>query len=540
MNSVVILQARTNSSRLPAKVLLPIGGKPMVVLAAKRAANTGKRVIVITSTEPSDDGLVETLKVSGLDYFRGNLNNTLERFVKSLIGVEDGALVFRLTADNVFPDGKLLDEIEHDFINRRLDYLSCNGESSGLPYGTSVEITYARHLRDAIANAESQQDLEHVTPYIIRKFGITYFEKYKSLGKGLYRSTVDTIEDYLSIQKVFSEVDDPVSSDLFLLISNLETNSKLLTSCNLKKLVVGGAQLGLSYGINNTGGKPSEGESRRLLQTAINNSVSFIDTASAYGSSEKVIGNSLSQGWQSRVQIITKLSPLSDCPEDANQFVVNAFVDSSIYQSCRSLNRSSLDVLMLHRARHVREWRGYVWDRLKVLQSDGVIDRLGVSVESPSELDRILDEPRISFIQMPYNIFDWRWIASIEKLQKIKQERNIYVHVRSTLLQGLLTTTNHKHWERANVQNSQLILGWLETAVKMYQRLNVIDLCLAYVRSQEWVDGVVVGMEAEKQLVNNIKYFNQPLLNNEDLGQISSGRPMLLEKTLNPSLWKSS
>jgi Spore coat polysaccharide biosynthesis protein F, CMP-KDO synthetase homolog len=540
MNSIVILQARTNSSRLPAKVLLPIGGIPIVVLAAKRAANTGKTVIVATSTESSDDGLVNILKANGLAFFRGDLNNTLKRFVDALVEMKDQTIVFRLTADNIFPDGKLLDEIEQDFINRGLDYLCCNGENSGLPYGTSVEVTYTKHLRNALDNTHIPHDLEHVTPYIIRKFGLTYFEKYQTLKKGLYRSTIDTFEDYLNIQKVFSNVENPILVDLHLLIEELAKSNKLLTSCSLQRLVIGGAQLGLNYGINNTRGQPSEKESSELLQTAIHNNILYIDTANAYGNSEQVIGNSLSKGWQSCVKVITKLSPLTDCPTDANQLVINAFVDASIYQSCRNLNRSFLDVLMLHRAGHLDEWHGFVWHRLQMLQNEGLIENLGVSVQSPAELDRVLDEPKVRFIQMPYNILDWRWDSCIEKLKRIKSERDVSVHIRSTLLQGLLITKTHEHWRKANVKNSQSVVDWLENITIKYNRLNVIDLCLAYIRTQNWVDGVVVGMETKEQLIENIKYFNEPLLNNDELNQIINSRPFLSEKTLNPSLWQKS
>jgi len=540
MNSIVILQARTNSSRLPAKVLLPIGGIPIVVLAAKRAANTGKKVIVATSTESSDDGLVNILKTNGLAFFRGSLNNTLKRIVDALVEMKDQTIVFRLTADNIFPDGTLLDEIEQDFINRGLDYLCCNGEKSGLPYGTSVEVTYAKHLRSALNNTHIPHDLEHVTPYIIRKFGLTYFEKHQALEKGLYRSTIDTFEDYLNIQKIFSNVENPIFIDLHFLIKELIKNNKLLTSCNLQKLVIGGAQLGLNYGINNTSGQPSKKEISELLQTAIHNNILYVDTANAYGNSEQVIGSSLSNGWQSRVKFITKLSPLTDCPTDANQTVINAFVDASIYQSCRNLNRSLLDVLMLHRARHLDEWHGFVWHRLQVLQNEGLIESLGVSVQSPTELDRVLDEPKIRFIQMPYNILDWRWESSIEKLKRIKSEREIFVHIRSTLLQGLLITKTHEHWWKANVENSQSVIDWLKKITIKHNRLNVIDLCLAYIRTQDWVDGVVVGMEAKEQLIENIKYFNEPLLNNDELNQITNNRLFLSEKTLNPSLWKKN
>ena len=70
MNAILLLQARTNSSRLPAKVFLPIGGLPLVVLSARRAANTGHHVVVITSSEPSDDALCEVLKKWNINFFR--------------------------------------------------------------------------------------------------------------------------------------------------------------------------------------------------------------------------------------------------------------------------------------------------------------------------------------------------------------------------------------------------------------------------------------------------------------------------------------
>jgi spore coat polysaccharide biosynthesis protein SpsF (cytidylyltransferase family) len=114
--ALVIIQARTNSSRLPGKVLLPIAGLPLVVLAARRAANAGANVIVATSDEPSDDVLAKVLADAGIQCFRGSLENTLDRMVGALAGYDDDILVFRLTADNVFPDGTLLKEMEEDFL----------------------------------------------------------------------------------------------------------------------------------------------------------------------------------------------------------------------------------------------------------------------------------------------------------------------------------------------------------------------------------------------------------------------------------------
>jgi NAD(P)-dependent dehydrogenase (short-subunit alcohol dehydrogenase family)/spore coat polysaccharide biosynthesis protein SpsF (cytidylyltransferase family) len=222
LKGIAVLQARTNSARLPGKVLLPINGLPLVVLAAKRAASTGRDVVVATSTAAGDDALAMHVERAGLRCFRGSLDDTLDRVVSALAGLDDKTPVFRLTADNVFPDGALLDEIERDFVARKLDYLACNGEPSGLPFGMSAELTRLGHLREAATSSTAPYDREHVTPYVIRKFGRAQFDKYKSLGKGSLRSTIDFLEDYVRVQKVFADVADAVRVPALELVERLD------------------------------------------------------------------------------------------------------------------------------------------------------------------------------------------------------------------------------------------------------------------------------------------------------------------------------
>jgi NAD(P)-dependent dehydrogenase (short-subunit alcohol dehydrogenase family)/spore coat polysaccharide biosynthesis protein SpsF (cytidylyltransferase family) len=222
LRGIAVLQARTNSSRLPGKVLLPINGLPVAVLAAKRAANTGRMVIVATSTASSDDGLASYVQSEGIRCFRGSLDDTLDRVVNALPEFDDRTVVFRLTADNVFPDGTLLDEMEKEFLEKNLDYLACNGEPSGLPFGVSAEVTRLGHLREAARESALAYDREHVTPYVIRKFGRRVFQNYKALNKGHLRSTIDFLDDYLRVQKVFSGVADSINVSAIELIDRLE------------------------------------------------------------------------------------------------------------------------------------------------------------------------------------------------------------------------------------------------------------------------------------------------------------------------------
>ena len=119
-DSIIVIQARTSSSRLPCKVILPIKGIPLAVLAAQRAANTNRKVIVATSEEKDDDLLIKELEKWDISYFRGSLNNVLGRIVEGLSSFDDDTVVFRLTADNVFPDGKLLDEMEIFFLKHNI------------------------------------------------------------------------------------------------------------------------------------------------------------------------------------------------------------------------------------------------------------------------------------------------------------------------------------------------------------------------------------------------------------------------------------
>ena len=539
MSSIIVLQARTSSSRLPAKVLLPIKGIPLVVLAAKRASNTRRSVIIATSNERSDDGLADLLESYSLNFFRGSLENTLERIVNALENLDDQTIVFRLTADNVFPDGFLLDELETEFLSKDIQYLCCNGEQSGLPYGMGVEVTRLCHLRGAAKNAISLYEQEHVTPYIIKKHGAIFFEKYKSLNKGHYRCTIDCLDDYINIQSIFSDVVDPVHESSFDLVKRLEHKRyQPFTQTPTIKLVYGASQLGADYGIANRTGQPNLLQSQDLLKTAIANGVIYLDTAHAYGQSESMIGESLKDGWLGRVKTITKLSPLQDCPADITNSILNAFIDSSIYKSCSALRVKKIDVLMLHRASHLYDWNGGVWQRLLEHKSSGLIDSLGASVQNPEELSKILQNTEIQYIQFPFNLLDWRWDSIVPEILTIKEKRKLTIHVRSAFLQGLLPSNEKDHWLRANVDHPAPIQNWLSNQVTICQRESIADLCLSYVNSLKWVDGIAVGMENMNQLIENINYFNHSLLNDSQMENIQSSRPQLNESTLNPALWK--
>ncbi len=302
--------------------------------------------------------------------------------------------------------------------------------------------------------------------------------------------------------------------------------------------MLGTAQLGSHYGIANKTGMPSFELSQELVKAAIANGVEYLDTARAYGDSEAVVGQALAGGWAGRITLITKLSPLTGQPLDAPGFAIRALVEASLYQSCSLLRCRRLDVVMLHRVSHLTEWDGIVWKSLEEFKREGLIGSLGASVQSPEELMQALAIPEITFIQLPFNLLDWRWDATLATVRKVRQERGVTIHVRGALLQGLLVSNAKSDWNRANESQPERVIGWLETQVGAFNRESRADLCLGYVRTLDWVDGVVVGMETLEQLQSNVRLFARPVMDQPDMESILNSRPRLGESTLNPALWK--
>ena len=82
MTTVAIVQARSSSSRLPGKVLLPIGAKPMILHQLQRLRRCRRldRLVLATSDDNSDDTLADVVSAAGFSVFRGDLQDVLERF----------------------------------------------------------------------------------------------------------------------------------------------------------------------------------------------------------------------------------------------------------------------------------------------------------------------------------------------------------------------------------------------------------------------------------------------------------------------------
>jgi spore coat polysaccharide biosynthesis protein SpsF len=309
-------------------------------------------------------------------------------------------------------------------------------------------------------------------------------------------------------------------------------------SNGVAKLVLGGAQFGLDYGITNQNGRVEDSEIRKILNLARSSGVCCIDTANAYGTSETALGKSLEKdGLAADFRVLTKTPPnlLSDfCHQESTSLRV----DEAIRSSLNNLRMDVLDGVLLHRAGQLTESGGSVWSSLVSLKERLIVNRVGVSVQTPAELELALSIEAVEVIQMPLNILDWRWDESIRQIEQVKQSRSLTIHIRSAFLQGMLLSEGAGLWQKANVEDASTVLAWLSGAMKAVSCGSKQQFCLQFVASQPWVDGVVVGVTSVAELEGNITALALPQFNQEALDYICESRPKFSESTLNPANWR--
>jgi spore coat polysaccharide biosynthesis protein SpsF (cytidylyltransferase family)/aryl-alcohol dehydrogenase-like predicted oxidoreductase len=541
----IVLQARTSSSRLAAKVLLPLAGLPLAILCARRLGSSGRTVILATSSERSDDMLALLAANAGVRVFRGSLTNVLDRFVQCVAGLNDDDLVVRATADNPLPNGRFVDVLLQKFHEERTDYLVASWPMDGLPYGLCAEVMTVAGLRRAAEIAEDPFDLEHVTPWLARQAaakGNIRMGRLLNIDYSHLRATIDSLDDYLAMASAFTAIEDPVGVDWSQLILKLPEGDRVSRRVpvwrrngeSVGRITLGTVQLGLNYGVANRSGKPGDVEAAAILAAAISAGVTHLDTARAYGDSESRIGRLLTPEGHATAKLITKLQSWDSIPDDAPKREIRNAVDASVYGSCRDLRREQLDVLMFHRVADMFRWHGAAVDRLQELVAQGVIRALGVSVYAPGDVVNSLMDNRITHLQIPFNLLDSRWLDGVFA-EALAQRSDVCVHVRSVFLQGLLI--NRAETWPSWVAQSQLFVERIERLVGELGRKSPADLCMAYVCSFPWVSTMVLGVETLPQLEELLSYAGEPALTLEQTQLVRSRFVDVPVRLLNPSLW---
>ncbi|SHN67083.1 spore coat polysaccharide biosynthesis protein SpsF [Paenibacillus sp. ov031] len=204
MKTVVIIQARMGSTRLPGKVMKKLFGKTILQHVTDRISSIGDiNEIVIATTESSlDDIIVDEAKAIGINVFRGSENDVLDRYYRAALTCKAETII-RITSDCPLIDSNIVSSMISQFNNKDYDYVS-NTINRTFPRGLDAEIFSIQALEEAFLNASSPSFREHVTPYIYNnKTEFKIYDYLNDIDYSKYRWTLDTVEDWKLIESIY-------------------------------------------------------------------------------------------------------------------------------------------------------------------------------------------------------------------------------------------------------------------------------------------------------------------------------------------------
>ena len=204
-----IIQARASSARLPGKIFkeLPYDSGITVLQQVIRRTKRAKRlalVVVATTTRKEDNTTAKIVKKEGVGCFRGSEKDVLTRFYDA---AKENKLdiIVRICADCPCVDVDIIDHVIKKHLQQKVDYTSnCLKKTYSL--GFNVEVFNFLALRQAYTNAFSDDEREHVTPYIYnnpRKFKIETVKASGILNAPEIRITLDTKNDYVLLCAIY-------------------------------------------------------------------------------------------------------------------------------------------------------------------------------------------------------------------------------------------------------------------------------------------------------------------------------------------------
>ena len=258
------------------------------------------------------------------------------------------------------------------------------------------------------------------------------------------------------------------------------------------KLGLGTAQFGLEYGVTNDAATFSIRKTEAVLRAALNQGISSLDTAKAYGETEAMLG----RVGVSDFEVVTKIAF-----SNRITFPVKSWVRSEIEDSLSKMRLEKLYGVLVHTSDAIKgPHRAEIIEGLDDAKREGLVENVGLSIYSPSELKLTWDGSTL--VQVPLNVFDQRFLKPIARFTE--GEKVLKFHVRSLFLQGLLLNAARARppyfdpWNR----NFGMFFDWADSLC-----LSPLEACLAVVKGISDVESVVVGIADITELAQIVRAF---------------------------------
>ena len=281
----------------------------------------------------------------------------------------------------------------------------------------------------------------------------------------------------------------------------------------MNNIILGTAQFGLDYGINNNLGKINKGEIFKILDFSTKKGIKIIDTADVYGDATSTIGEFIKKN-KNKFQLNTKFH------------ISEVSIEKQLATTLNKLNLNKINTYFFH---SYDDFKLY-GKKIINLKNSGLIKKIGLSVYSNQQFEIASKTNWIDVIQFPYNLLDNRF-QRIEQIELAKK-RNKEIQARSIFLQGLFFLPIEKI--PINLKKLKPYLNEIHKLISNY-KISISQLCLSYVMSNRLIDNIIIGVDSLQQLDENIKMLN--FEHNEHLNSLIDRIKVVESDLLYPYNW---
>jgi aryl-alcohol dehydrogenase-like predicted oxidoreductase len=271
-------------------------------------------------------------------------------------------------------------------------------------------------------------------------------------------------------------------------------------------IILGSAQFGLDYGVTNNKGQVAQNSVIEIVQHAVSKGVHCIDTAYVYGDSERIVGNILHK--LPELEVITKTRKFATLPPD----VVRQAFTEGFDLSLQKLGLSKVFGFFIHDVLDLQRFP-FLWDEMRRLKDAGLVEKIGMCIYNPEDLDIVFKCDGVDIVQLPLNVFDQRFL-SCNALYELKH-RSIEIHIRSLFLQGILLSDGEKmpaHF--APVRST--FTKYFSDLQRMH--FSPMQGAVAFIKQlNELVDSIVLGFTAPYEIEEFFKVFSNSMSMGEDI-----------------------
>ena len=248
---------------------------------------------------------------------------------------------------------------------------------------------------------------------------------------------------------------------------------------------MGTANFNYNYGINRKNQNFSLKSLKKILNFAYKNKIKNIDTASVYSGVEKKLGKLN----LNKFKISSKLKKIPNNCKNIKKRIFNEINDS-----INNLNVKKIEHFFLHHPQDLinKKTKYEVYKSLTQAKKLGLIKKIGISIYSFQELNKIINKFKVDIVQIPYSLFDRRFEIIMRKLRNKK----IHIQARSIFLQGLLLSDyNDLPKKFLKFNHLKKFENWIKK-----NKITRIQAAVSFVKQMKLIDSYVIGFNNLQQL----------------------------------------